>query len=292
MPVTDLIDGICRYADRRGANHLPQPTEVEGLSIVRCRAPTLQEHSSYDPLLCLVLQGAKESALGHERIRFGAGEALIVSLDLPTVSQVVEASPSRPYVALALALDLAMLRGLADEIDAPGESEGASRAIETGVAAERLVAAMGRLFALVEDPVERRVMAPLLKREIHFRLLMAAHGGMLRRLALRDSHESRIHRVLGHIRTDYAAPLRVPDLADMAGMSPSSFHEHFRAITASTPLQYIKDMRLLEARRQLQAGGVAISGVAFAVGYESPAQFSRDYARKFGVAPRDDRAAA
>ncbi|WP_109466829.1 AraC family transcriptional regulator [Albibacillus kandeliae] len=292
MPVTDLIDGICRYADRRGANHLPQPTEVEGLSIVRCRAPTLQEHSSYDPLLCLVLQGAKESALGHERIRFGAGEALIVSLDLPTVSQVVEASPSRPYVALALALDLAMLRGLADEIDAPGESEGASRAIETGVAAERLVAAMGRLFALVEDPVERRVMAPLLKREIHFRLLMAAHGGMLRRLALRDSHESRIHRVLGHIRTDYAAPLRVPDLADMAGMSPSSFHEHFRAITASTPLQYIKDMRLLEARRQIQAGGVAISGVAFAVGYESPAQFSRDYARKFGVAPRDDRAAA
>lgn len=292
MPVTDLIDGICRYADRRGANHLPQPTEVEGLSIVRCRAPTLQEHSSYDPLLCLVLQGAKESALGHDRIRFGAGEALIVSLDLPTVSQVVEASPSRPYVALALALDLAMLRGLADEIDAPGESEGASRAIETGVAAERLVAAMGRLFALVEDPVERRVMAPLLKREIHFRLLMAAHGGMLRRLALRDSHESRIHRVLGHIRTDYAAPLRVPDLADMAGMSPSSFHEHFRAITASTPLQYIKDMRLLEARRQLQAGGVAISGVAFAVGYESPAQFSRDYARKFGVAPRDDRAAA
>ena len=292
MPVTDLIDGICRYADRRGANHLPQPTEVEGLSIVRCRAPTLQEHSSYDPLLCLVLQGAKESALGHERIRFGAGEALIVSLDLPTVSQVVEASPSRPYVALALALDLAMLRGLADEIDAPGESEGASRAIETGVAAERLVAAMGQLFALVEDPVERRVMAPLLKREIHFRLLMAAHGGMLRRLALRDSHESRIHRVLGHIRTDYAAPLRVPDLADMAGMSPSSFHEHFRAITASTPLQYIKDMRLLEARRQIQAGGVAISGVAFAVGYESPAQFSRDYARKFGVAPRDDRAAA
>ena len=292
MPVTDLIDGICRYADRRGANHLPQPTEVEGLSIVRCRAPTLQEHSSYDPLLCLVLQGAKESALGHDRIRFGAGEALIVSLDLPTVSQVVEASPSRPYVALALALDLAMLRGLADEIDAPGESEGASRAIETGVAAERLVAAMGQLFALVEDPVERRVMAPLLKREIHFRLLMAAHGGMLRRLALRDSHESRIHRVLGHIRTDYAAPLRVPDLADMAGMSPSSFHEHFRAITASTPLQYIKDMRLLEARRQLQAGGVAISGVAFAVGYESPAQFSRDYARKFGVAPRDDRAAA
>ena len=98
--------------------------------------------------------------------------------------------------------------------------------------------------------------------------------------------------MLGHIRTDYAAPLRVPDLADMAGMSPSSFHEHFRAITASTPLQYIKDMRLLEARRQLQAGGVAISGVAFAVGYESPAQFSRDYARKFGVAPRDDRAAA
>lgn len=289
-----LAAAVVRFADARRADHRPTPCGVAGLSVVRARAPTPHEAVLYNPLVCLVLQGRKESALGADRVAFDAGAAVIVSLDVPTRARVVEATPEVPYAALALRLDLGMIRALSHQIGLPEAEVGPdpARAIAAGDADPALVDAMGRLFALDAAPQDRAVMAPLITREIHYRLLRAPQGAMLRRLARGDSHASRIHRVLAHIRDDCTAPFAVPELATRAGMSASSFHDHFRAVTGTTPLRYIKDMRLLEARERLQTSADPVSTVAFAVGYESATQFSREYARKFGRPPRADRAAA
>lgn len=287
---SDLTKRVLALADRIGADAVPAETGLPGLTIVRSARPTALEGVLYQPLFCLVLQGSKETFLGEARVGFAAGESLVVSLDLPSRSRIVEASPARPYLALAIALDLDLLRDLVNTLG-DAVPEAAAQALATGPVDAALVDAMARLVDLVDRPVEQRVLLPLVLREIHFRLLLARHGAMLRRLARRDSHASRIGRALDRLRRDFAAPLRVSELAEAAAMSVSSFHEHFRAITATTPLQYQKDLRLLEARRRLTAGDLSVSGAAFAVGYESPTQFSREYARKFGTSPSTDRAA-
>ena len=243
------------------------------------------------PLLCVVLQGRKETLLGRERVSFGAGDSLVVSVDLPTSSRITEASPDKPYVALALEIDLSLVRSLSEEIAEHEPAGEKARAVASGAAGQALVDAMGRLFDLVERPLERRVLLPLITREIHFRMLLAGHGEMLRRLSWRNSHESRITRAITRIREAFPASVSVAELARTAAMSPSTFHEHFKAMTARTPLQYQKDLRLLEARQQLLSGGASVSSVAYDVGYESPTQFSREYARKFGHPPREERAA-
>ncbi len=291
MPDEDLAARVCRFADARGAPETPFETGIAGFTLVRCRTPTKLEGGVYSPLLCLVLQGRKESYLGDTAVSFGGGDSLIVSFDLPTMSRVTEASADAPFVALALELDLAVIRNLCDEAGAAAIEDGQARAIVSGEADDALAEAVRRLFDLVERPLERRVLLPLLRREIHFRLLLARHGGMLRHLSRRDSHASRIACAIARIRKEFTGPLAVAELAAVAGMSPSSFHEHFKALTATTPLQYQKDLRLLEARRRLIGGAETVSSVAFSVGYESPTQFSREYSRKFGAPPRADRMA-
>lgn len=291
-PNADLTERIGRYADARDAPPVPFPTGIDGFTMVRCRTPTSFQAMAYTPLLCVVLQGSKESYLGTTPVRFSAGESLIVSLDLPSVSRVVDASVEAPYLALALELDLGMIRELYAETEETDFVDDEARAMESGVADEKLVQAMGRLFDLVERPVGRRVLVPLLVREIHFRLLLARHGGMLRHLAQSDSHASRITTALARIRSTFTEALRVEELAALAAMSPSSFYEHFKSVTGTSPLQYQKDLRLLEARRRMLAGERSVSTVAFGVGYESSAQFSREYSRKFGIPPSRERRSA
>ena len=288
MSSTDLIARVCRYADTHNAPETPYETAIEGFTLVRCRKPTPIEANLYRPLLCVVLQGRKESALGRQRVSFGTGDSLIVSLDLPTVSRVTEASEDTPYVALALAMDIGVIRSLNEEVGESVITTEKGRAIAAGTADDMLIDAMGRLFDLVDRPLERKVLLPLITREIHFRALFAGHGEMLRRLSRYDSHASRIARTIAHIRKCFPATVSVPELARTAGMSPSSFYEHFKAATATTPLQYQKDMRLVEARQQLLYEGRSVSSVAYGVGYESPTQFSREYARKFGNPPSVD----
>jgi len=172
-----LIARVCRYADAHNAPETPFETGIDGFTLVRCRAPTALEAMIYSPLLCLVLQGRKESYLGETPVSFGKGESLIVSLDVPTVSRVTEASVGAPYVALALELDLGVIRSLYDEVGEAEIADGQARAIESGEADAALVETMGRLFDLVERPLERRVLVPLLRREIHFpRALQGADG--------------------------------------------------------------------------------------------------------------------
>lgn len=262
-------------------------TGVAGLAVARRPALSALEAMVYEPLVCFVLQGTKETGTQGGSVRASAGRLLVVSHDIPIVSRIVEATVERPYLALILPLDMAVLRGLEAEI---GGADGgpAGRALSVHEAEAPLREAFGRLLDLVERPGEAGVLGPLVQKEIHYRLLTSPEGANLRALLQTDGHAGRIGQVIAHLRAHVADPLATEELARLAGMSRSSFHEHFKTVTATTPLQYQKELRLLQARERLQAGGQSVSAVAFEVGYESPTQFSREYARKFGASPRHD----
>lgn len=287
-----LIAQIESYAKERGGKNYSFPTGISDLVALCNKTPTTFETMLYQPVFCLILQGAKETWLGQRCVRFSAGQSLIVSHHLPVVARVIEASAERPYVALALPVDLAIIRGLYDELSETDLQEVHAQSVDAGETDPELIEAIGRLFSLVERPVEAKVMAPLLQKEIHFRLLLARHGAMLRQLLRRESAASRISKAINRIKQDFRTSLAVTDLAQTAGMSASTFHEHFKSVTATSPLQYQKDLRLIEARRMLAEGTHTVAGAAFAVGYESPSQFSREYSRRFGTSPSRDLAVA
>jgi AraC-like DNA-binding protein len=286
------VERLAEQASRRvpvaeaGSPQTAQP--MPGLQVLRQNFPSPLEASLYEPVLCLILQGGKEVSVGAQTLPFGPGECLLVSHDLLVWSRVTKA----PYLALVLQVDVAIIRELYDKVaeSAPGTER--ARAAQTHRADPGLLDALRRYLRLADSPADAKVLGPLTSKEIHYRLLMAPFGGMLRSLIRYDSNASAIARALGHIRADIRSPIAVPDLARRAGMSTSSFHKHFKTITSTTPLQYQKDLRLLEARRLLKTGGASVTTAAFDVGYESPSQFSREYARKFGVPPSRDSDAA
>jgi AraC-like DNA-binding protein len=286
MEIQTLADQALQYAigntDEYGiARPLPGMILFQQ---TRCTefSPTL-----YEPVVCLILQGMKETVLGDCAFRLAPGDSLLVSHDLPVTARITEASPGKPYLAMVLSLDLSLLRGLYEEVSEaiPGGPTGSAKSVAIDKSDPRLIDCLSRFLALAGDPIETKVMAPLLMREIHFRLLMARQGGMLRELLRHDSHASNIARAISRIRRDFRTPMAVPELAREIGMSPSAFYKHFKSITAVTPLQYQKELRLLEAKRLLGVGDESVSAVAYAVGYESPTQFSREFARKFGASP-------
>jgi AraC-like DNA-binding protein len=281
-----LTEQVLAYADRVGVGAEPYPTPVAGLAVSRHFQPTELAPVLYQPIFCLVLQGAKQAQLGEEIITFNHYQSVIVGLNLPTFAHVTEAAPTTPYVALALRLDMSLVRELAAELD-PELDQGEVRAIATAEADDAVVDAMGRLFGLLDKPAAVPVLRPLLLREIHFWLLSASHGALLRQLARSGSHVARIAEAMEHIRRHFAEPLVIPHLARDMGMSASAFHQHFKAISGTSPLQYQKRLRLLEGRRLMISEGQSVSAAAFMVGYESPTQFSREYARLFGVPPRE-----
>jgi len=288
MTNTDLIERICAYVDRKDHWGVPMETELPGFFILATKEPTALECYLYHAVVCLILQGHKETMLGERVIEYGEGSSVINSHDLHVNARVTEASAAKPYLAVVLTIDLDLIRSLYNEVEESrmtGEQAGALEISDTDPA---LLNAMARYFDLLDNPADAKVMAPLILKEIHYRLLTAPHGGMLRKLVQRNSPASRISRAIQTIRQDFAEPLAVAELADTAGMSASSFHEHFKTITATTPLQYQKDLRLMEARRLLSEGQLSVSTAAFEVGYESPTQFSREYSRKFGVSPSRD----
>jgi len=286
----DLIESLVRFADQNGAGSDPFPVGVEGMTLVRQRHPTLVYPVVYQPIFCLVLQGAKETYVGTDTIRFSEGQSLIVGLDLPARARVVAASPQSPYVALALLLDMALIRDLATELKA-SPTGGAQAAVQSGAADAAVIDAMRRLFDLRDMPEAKKVLEPLIRREIHYWLLAAGHGRILSALAERDSRANRVARAIAALQKDLAAAHRVEDLARLAGMSTSAFHAGFKDLTGTSPLQFQKQLRLMEARRLLQDDQMSVSSAAFQVGYESPTQFSREYSRQFGISPRQDRKA-
>lgn len=290
MDLSRLIDLCNRYHHDKSGKFQDLPS----LILYRREAVSDIEATLYEPVICLILQGSKVTAIGDQIAELRPGDALLVSHTLPVISRITRATVHEPYLAVILALDLALLRSLYEMVaDAPA-IDAEVRSLAAGPAEAAWLAPLQRYLELMDDPLGAKVLGPSILREIHYRLLLSPIGRMLRQLLVADSHASRIAKAIQKVRTEFRSPLSVADLAKTAAMSPSSFHEHFKAVTGTTPLQYQKDLRLIAARSLLVDNGHTVSEAAYAVGYESPTHFSRDYSRKFGRAPSRDanRAAA
>jgi len=261
---------------------------MPNLTILRAEEATHFEAVVYNPVICLILQGSKETNIGDQMVELRTGDALVVSHDLPVQSKITSATADRPYVALIISLRLDLVRSLYEQVGAFAPEAPAARALSSGPAEPALIDALGRYLALIGQPLEAEVLGPSILREIHFRLLVSPIGDMLRNLLAIDSHASRVAKAILKIRSNYRESLSVADLAHIAGMSPSSFHGHFKLVTGTTPLQYQKDLRMIIARDLLLGGHHNVSSASFEVGYESPTHFSRDYQRKFGLSPSKD----
>lgn len=287
---TTLLKTVRRYADSHSDQNGTARTPIPGLTAIRALTPGQLQYAINRPLVALVLQGRKRVTMGAHTFDFGAGESLLISADVPTVSQITRASAQLPYYSLVVELDPAVIASLIVEMHLAPEQQGIPVRVdptETEVADAAL-----RLMRLLERPSSLPVLRAQLVREIHYWLLAGRHGAAIRALGVADSHARRIARAVAIIRSDYAKPLRIERLAEAAAMSPSSFHQHFRTITSLSPLQFQKQLRLIEARRMMLSEGSDVSCAAFGVGYESVPQFTREYGRMFGLPPAKDIKAA
>ncbi|MGC4367012.1 AraC family transcriptional regulator [Hydrogenophaga sp. R2] len=281
-----------RILRRAGPGQLLRPPELPGLMLIRQDDALLDNCAVYEPCVALIVQGRKRVLLGDETLLYGEDRYLIASMDLPVRTAVLEASPERPYLGLALRLDWRELASLMLEVPAPPPGRRTvlpdSRAMTTGALSLPLLQAFDRLLELLDHPEDMGALAPLIQREIHYRLLTGEAGARLRQIATVDTQSHQVARAIARINAQFHQPLRVEELAREAGMGLSTFHHHFKQLTAMTPLQYQKQLRLNEARRLMLSQRLDASTAAFRVGYESPSQFSREYRRLFGVPPSRD----
>ena len=284
--MTPLLAAVRRYAEAHHSATGVAVTSVPGLSTVHATIPSGLLHDIWRPLVCLVLQGSKHVTVGTRNFAFGAGDSLLITADVPTVSQITRASAAAPYLSLVLELDPAVIADLAAQMPAETRADHVPVRVDQ-TEAETADAAL-RLMRLLDRPASLPVLGAQLVREMHYWLLAGRHGAAIRRLGWPDGQVERITRAVAILRAEFAGQLRVERLAAAAGMSPSSFHQHFRAVTSLSPLQFQKHLRLIEARRLLVSEGLSASGAAFAVGYESIPQFTREYGRMFGLPPVRD----
>lgn len=276
-----LADLAFRHATIPSGNVLPR------ISLHVARETSWPVPTLYRPMLGMVLRGAKRVAIGDRTLRYDADHYFIGSIDVPAASAIVEASPEAPYVAARLALDEDILADLAVDIADDADGETMAFAVET--VTPELLDAWRRMLQLLDAPDEISALAPLVEREILFRILRGPQGAVLRQAARSDSRIAQVRHAIAYLRANFARPVRVEKLVEIAGMSAATFHRHFRAATAMSPLQYQKALRLQEARRRLIADADT-TGAAYAVGYESASQFSREYTRMFGSPPGRDAA--
>jgi len=281
MPaIARLSDLIARFVPADGLADCALPR----VTLIRSSSPTLPMPVVYEPSICLVAQGRKQVALGDRLLVYDAGQFVVASVDMPVVGSVIGASRAAPYLCLQYKFDLAALGALSLEmrLPAPGREP-------AGLALHRptpgLLDAFTRLLALLETPADIPILAPLVEREILYRLLTGSTVAMMRHIASQDGSLARVSRAIGWIKAHYREPLSIEMLAGHAGMSPSSLHAHFKSVTRLSPLRYRAQLRLQEARRLMIAEGLEAAQAGFRVGYESPSQFSREYARLYGAAP-------
>jgi len=264
-------------------------TEIPGLTLVRRPAPTAPCSMTYEQSVIVIAQGRKRVDLGRNTFIYDASRFLVTSLDLPVVSRVIEASEEVPCLAMSIKLDMPMVRELLsrEEIqvaEAPSDSPG----MATGETTVELLSSCCRLVELLNTPQDIPFLSGLIQREIIYRVLRSAEGARLRAIATQGEQSHRTAKAVAWIRANYAKPLRVEDLAEIAGMGVSTLHHHFRVLTAMSPLQYQKQIRLQEARGRMLVDGLDAAGAAFEVGYESASQFNREYSRLFGQPPMRD----
>ena len=283
-----LVQSVLRYTGQQSGKS-PFATAIEGLTVLRSDHPKPLSHMVIKPALCITLQGAKWTAFGDRRFDYRAGQALVVGVEMPAVGQITQASPTEPYLGLVVELDLGVMREVLGNLDrAPVVMESARHGVFVSDFAGPLADCVERAVRLLDTPQAIALLYPALMREICYWLLTGPHGGEVAKMALGTDRIRRIINAVHALRDRYAEHVRVEDLASIAQLSPSAFHRQFKALTAMTPLQYQKQLRLFEARRLLASGETNVETAAFRVGYESPSQFSREYARMFGTSPRRD----
>jgi len=280
-----LGKSIARWTDK-GEQHI---TAVPGLLLFRRGEPTEPISGMYEPSICLVAQGAKRVLLGDDTYVYDAHHYLITSVHLPTVVQVIDASREKPYLGLRLKLDQREISQLmVDSNLPPPRAQQSSRGMATGEVTVPLLNAFQRLIDLLAEEKDIPILAPVIQREIIYRLLVGDQGVRLRQIASTGSQSHQIARSIDWLKGNFTRPMSIDDLAAQAGMSSSTFHHHFRSMTALSPLQFQKRLRLQEARRLMLAERMDAATAAFQVGYESPSQFSREYNRLFGAPPLRD----
>jgi AraC-like DNA-binding protein len=264
-------------------------TDVPGLVLARRTAPTAPCSATYEPSVIVIAQGRKRVDLGRVTFIYDESRFLLTSIDLPIVSQVVEASEAEPCLAFALKLDMAVVRELLKREEIPvAEASTQSPAMVTGEITVELLSACCRLVDLLATPQHIPFLGGLIQREIVYRLLSGPETGRLRAIATHGDQSQRTAKAIAWIRAHYAKPLRVDDLAGIAGMGVSTLHHHFRVLTHMSPLRYQKQLRLQAARGRMLVDGIDATTAAFEVGYESVSQFNREYSRFFGQPPMRD----
>lgn len=283
--VAALAERIARWTEN-GELHT---TAVPGLSLFRRNEPTEPISGMYEPSICMAVQGAKRVILGEDTYMYDAHHYLITSVHLPTIVQIIDASPEKPYLGLRLKLDLREVSQLMVDSNLPQpRPQKSSRGMATGEMTLPLIRAFQRLIDLLGETQDVPILAPNIQREIMYRLLVGEQGERLRQIATAGSQSQQISKAIGWLKSNYSLAISMDDLAAQANMSTSTFHHHFRSLTALSPLQYQKQLRLQEARRLMLAERMDAANAAFQVGYESPSQFNREYNRQFGAPPLRD----
>ncbi|VWB56815.1 AraC family transcriptional regulator [Burkholderia lata] len=285
----ELVERVARLTGAAGEES-PFATAIDGLILLRSNREKLPAPLIMKPALCVVVQGAKWTTFGGRRYDYGPGRALVVSVEMPATSRIVKASETEPFLGFVLEFDLAMMREVLERLDAPPPQPPGT--IAHGVCVTDfggpLADCVLRMVRLLDTPAAIPVVAPLVKREICYWLLAGPHGGEVSRVVFANGHAQRVVAAIHALRGQFAEAIRIEALAAVAQMSPSAFHRQFKALTSMTPLQYQKQLRLLEARHLMVTGAANAETAAYRVGYESPSQFSREYARMFGAPPRRD----
>lgn len=286
MSSSPLAAAITRYTDTHAETGGFHETAIASLKLMRIGQHTLPSYTLYTPNLCMTVQGAKQVMLGDTVFDYGPMEYLVVSVDLPIIGRVTQGSADTPFLALILDIDVALLQDVVRQLDqAPPVHAPSSLGIFIGNFSGQAADCALRLIQLLEQPRAIPVLASSLLRELYYWLLCGPQGEQLRRLVAPNSNTLRIAEAIHVMRKEFDQPIGIERLAALAGMSPSSFHAHFKTITSVTPLQYQKQLRLLQARRLLVTRAANASQAAYQVGYESPSQFSREYTRMFGTPP-------
>ncbi|HHG3565562.1 TPA: AraC family transcriptional regulator N-terminal domain-containing protein [Vibrio parahaemolyticus] len=280
---------LAKLIDRWTGNANQYDTPISGLRFSRWTTPTPPTSYTHNPSICLIAQGRKRVLLGEESFIYDANHFLISSVDLPIIANIIEASEELPYLGLIMELDLTEISQLiVDSELAFTQAKEAQKGIAVGELSESLLDAFVRLAELLDEGQNIKILAPIIKREIFYRLLMSEQGTRLHQIVTAGSHSHQIAKAIDWLKNNFVKPLSVGDLASFTGMSKSSFYTHFRSMTSMTPLQFQKKLRLSEARRLMLTENLDAMAATFKVGYESPSQFSREYSRLFGAPPSKD----
>ena len=280
----DLVERIAQAIPRNG---IVEP--LKGLYLQRASAPTEPAHGVFEPSFCVIAQGSKVVLLGDQQLRYDPAHYLLATTDVPCIGQIIDASPEHPYLSFRLSLEPTLVASVMAEARHPApRSHAAALALAVSPLDEGLLDAVVRLVRVLDAPDDAPFLMPMITREIIYRLLKGAQGDRLRQIAILGGATHRIAKAIARLRNDFNQPLRIEDLAQESGMSVSGFHHHFKVVTAMSPVQFQKQLRLQEARRLLLGEDLDAASAGYRVGYDNASHFSREYKRLFGAPPMRD----